>query len=418
VANKFKYLYQDPVLSCSSAAGCATTGSIHGQTASGSTPYGIYDNDQSFVTESVDVSKYVARKLGHPVMQLEFDSGSIYAMFEEAVSEYSLHINNYNIKNWMFEHYANSSKITGSGWGNISTSQNQMGTGSIQPVHPHMGTSIVLSDQYGIAVNVGGDVALKSGSITLSSSQQVYDLQDLWGSVNEGGDRLEIQRVFNYGKVAITKFYDPFAGTYDTQNMLKEFGMGNTSPGVSYILRPVSQDIVRAQAIETSDKIRKSAYSFQIVNNEMKIFPIPTSNDNGTKIWFEYYVKKDKQSTTRTYTADKVTDPSNVPYRFITYSDINAAGRQWIRKFTLASSKELLGIIRSKYASMPLPNGEVSLDGEALKAEGREEKASLMEELKEFLDVMSIEERSRAEQERAESQQQILNKAPLGIYIG
>ena len=293
-----------------------------------------------------------------------------------------------------------------------------MGTGSIQPVHPHMGSAIALSEQYGTAINIGGSVELKSGSVTLTGKKQTYDLQHLWAEDNEESNRLEIQRVYNYGKVAISKFYDPFAGTYDTQEMLREFGMGNVSPAVSYILRPVSQDITRAQAIETSDKIRKSAYSFQVINNKVKIFPRPSEDDSGTKLWFEYYVKKDKESVTRTFTQNKVTDPSNVPYKFITYNEINAAGRQWIRKFTLASSKELLGIIRSKYATMPLPGGEVTLDGEALKAEGREEQASLLEELKEFLDAMSIEERSRSEQERTDSQQQILNKAPLEIYIG
>ena len=114
----------------------------------------------------------------------------------------------------------------------------------------------------------------------------------------------------------------------------------------------------------------------------------------------------------------KVSDPSNVPYQFITYSEINSAGRQWIRKMTLALAKELLGIIRSKYASMPLPNGEVSLDGEGLKAEGREEKANLLEELKEFLESVSLSERARQEQEQADANQSVLNKAPLGIYIG
>ena len=120
----------------------------------------------------------------------------------------------------------------------------------------------------------------------------------------------------------------------------------------------------------------------------------------------------------QSYTNNKVSDPSNIPYKFITYQGINAAGRNWIRKMTLALAKELLGIIRSKYASMPLPNGEVSLDGEALKSEGREEKANLLEELNNFLEAVSLSERSRQEQEQAESQQQVLNKAPLKIYIG
>jgi hypothetical protein len=115
---------------------------------------------------------------------------------------------------------------------------------------------------------------------------------------------------------------------------------------------------------------------------------------------------------------NKVSDPSNIPYKFITYSEINSAGRQWIRKYTLALAKELLGIIRSKYASLPLPNGEVSMDGEALKSEGREEKANALEELTQFLESVSLSEGARKEQEVAEAQQQVLNKAPLKIYIG
>ena len=194
--------------------------------------------------------------------------------------------------------------------------------------------------------------------------------------------------------------------------------MGNVSPSVSFIMRPLHQDISRANAIETNDRIRKSAYSFELVNNNLRIFPVPKSADTGDKVYFHYYKRSDKNSNTRTYTNNKVSDPSNIPYKFITYEQINAAGRQWIRRMTLALAKELLGIIRSKYASMPLPNGEVSLDGEGLKAEGREEKTQLQEELKEFLESVSLKERAVAEQEQADAQQGVLNKAPLGIYIG
>ncbi len=145
---------------------------------------------------------------------------------------------------------------------------------------------------------------------------------------------------------------------------------------------------------------------------------MPPGNDAGNKVYFHYYIRSEKTANSETHTINKVSDPSNVPYQFITYQEINASGRQWIRKMTLALAKELLGIIRSKYASMPLPNGDVSLDGEGLKAEGREEKANLLEELKEFLDSVSLSERARLEQEQAEANQVVLSKAPLGIYIG
>ena len=192
----------------------------------------------------------------------------------------------------------------------------------------------------------------------------------------------------------------------------------NVSPAVSYIMRPISYDLARANAIETNDLIRKSSYSFELVNNKIRIFPLPKDSDAGGKIYFHYYKRNDRNDVTISKTTGKVSDPSNIPYKFITYTNINSMGRNWIRKYTLALAKELLGIIRSKYASMPLPNGEVSLDGEALKSEGREEKANLSEELKEFFEAVSKKEQALTEQEVANSQQEVLNKAPLKIYIG
>ena len=328
---KFDFIYTDPT-------------SVNQVT--GSTPYGIYDTDAQFQSESLQVCKYVSRKLGHPVMQLEFNSGSIYACFEEAISEYSQQINHYNTKNWMWEHYGNSS--TGSNLGETEVHQAETPVG---------GLSFTLSEQYGEAVNVGGGVTMHTGSIVLTGSKQVYNLEsDANITDSHTGKRLEIQRIFNYGKAAISKFYDPFAGSYDNLELLDSFGMGNVSPAVSYILRPISYDLARANAIETNDLVRKSAYSFELINNQVRLFPRPTSDDAGDKIYFQYYVKEDRQGVTRTYTNSRVSDPSNIPYKFITYSEINAAGRQWIRKYTLGLAKELLGIIRSKYAALPLPS--------------------------------------------------------------
>ena len=392
--SKFLFLYSEPTGS----------GQVDGQT-----PHGIYDSDTEFQSDSLTTCKYVASKLGHPVMQLEFNSGSMYACFEEAVSEYSQQINHYNTKNWMWEHYGSTARESGS---SLST------TGSHEPEAPHMGTTFLLSEQYGEAVNVGGGINLYTGSVTLTSSKQVYDLSTDASLENSSANRLEIQRVFNHGPAAISKFYDPFAGSYDNIELLDAFGMGNVSPAVSYILRPISYDLARANAIETNDLIRKSAYSFELINNKLRLFPLPDSGSTGDKIYFHYYAKEDKQGTTRTYTNSKVSDPSNIPYKFLTYQEINAAGRNWIRKYTLALAKELLGIIRSKYASLPLPNGEVSMDGEALKAEGREEKANLLEELNTFLEAVSLKEQATTEQEVANAQQEVLNKAPLKIYIG
>ncbi len=396
MADKFQYLYVDPTQTTNACV-------------SSSTPNGTYDSDETFCSESVNVCKFVARRLGHPVMQIEYNSGSIYAMFEEATSEYSQQINQYNMKNWLWEQIGSENVQTGSA---INS------TGSSVPRHPHMGSAVYLSEQYGQAAGIGGDTELKSGSITLSEDKGVYDLQTLWSSVSESGNRLEVQRVFQQPPSAITRFYDPYVGTYDQRMMLDQFGFASYSPATTFVLRPLYYDVLRAQTIETSDYIRKSAYSFELIDNKLRIFPLPTKNDVGQKVWFHYYLRNERVDTTRSYTENKVSDPSNAPYKNLTYSEINSHGRQWIRKYTLALSKELLGIVRSKYSSMPIPNGEVSLDGEGLKAEGREEKAQLLEEMKEFLESVSKNEQARMEQEQSDANQAVLNKSPLGIYIG
>ena len=375
----------------------------------GQTPYGTYDNDSTFQTDIVSVTKWCAKRLGFPVLQLEIPSGSIYACFEESVNEYSQHINNYNIKNWMWEQYGEKSRISGS-----------LSTGSSDPVTPTLGPSVTLSDKYGQIVGLSETYDLKKGSITLSGSNQDYDLQGLWADVSESGKRIEVQRVFNHAPSSITRFYDPYAGTFDQRQLLDAFGFGNVSPAISFVLKPISYDLARANAIETSDLVRKSAYSFELHNNNLRIFPKPTSNDTGEKIYFEYYVKDDIRNTNNVSASLQggVSDPSNVPYKFITYSSINQPGRQWIRKYTYALAKELLGIIRSKYSSMPVPDGEVTLDGEALKTEGREEKQQLLEELREFLESVSLTEKLKAEAEEANAQQEVLAKAPLPIFVG
>jgi len=377
--------------------------------AIGQTPYGTYDADSTFQTDIVSVTKWCAQRLGFPVLQLEIPSGSIYACFEESVNEYSQHINNYNIKNWMWEQYGEKNRISGS-----------LSTGSANPVTPSLGPSIGLSEKYGQVAGMSENFDLKKGYITLSGSKQDYDLQDVWASVSESNKRIEVQRVFNHMPAAVSRFYDPYAGSFDQRQLLDAFGFGNVSPAISFVLKPISYDLARANAIETSDLIRKSAYSFELHNNNLRIFPIPLSGDAGEKIWFEYYVKDDIRNSDNANAGLQggVSDPSNVPYKFITYNSINQPGRQWIRKYTYALAKELLGIIRSKYSSMPIPDGEVTLDGEALKTEGREEKQQLLEELKEFLESVSLTEKLKAEAEEANAQQEVLAKAPLNIFIG
>ena len=160
----------------------------------------------------------------------------------------------------------------------------------------------------------------------------------------------------------MVKYFDPFVGTgLGSQQMLETFGWGNYSPGVSFMMMPIYGDILRLQAIEFNDQIRKSAYTFELIHNKIKFFPIP-NGANFTKVWFNYIKKSDRSNPLKGATGT-VSDYSNVPYNNVIYSNVNDVGKQWIRKYTLALAKEMLGYIRGKYSALPVPNAEVTLNG-------------------------------------------------------
>ena len=167
-----------------------------------------------------------------------------------------------------------------------------------------------------------------------------------------------------------------------------------------------------------NDQIRKSAYSFHLVNNKVRIFPDPGTN---FKIWFEYYLVSDKEdSTSSDYGGSSlasISDFSNVPYNNMIYSQINDVGKQWIRKYGLALAKELLGAIRGKYTSIPIPNSETTLDGDSLRSEASTEKEILITQLREMLEETT--RRSLMERDKDESDMLLekLQKVPLPIYV-
>jgi hypothetical protein len=198
-------------------------------------------------------------------------------------------------------------------------------------------------------------------------------------------------------------------------NLIDEFGFGSFSPAAQFILMPIYEDMLRIQAIEFNDQFRKSAFTFNVVNNKLQIFPKPTAN---SKLWFEYMVDSEFKHNSTQIESNVVSDYSNVGYDFTTYSSINDVGKQWIRKYTLALAKEMLGAIREKYSQVPIPGSEVSLDGAALRAEAQTEKDMLYTQLRENLEEVSRKTRMENEANIVDQQQKIIGKVPLAIYIG
>jgi len=372
---------------------------------SGSTPFGLYDTDSEFQTEAPQVAKWCAQRLGYPIMDVELQDTQFYACLEESISEYGAQVNQFNIRDNLLH-------LKGA-----STSSNF----THKRVSAGLSETIFISENYGSEAQVGGTVDYKRTAVTIDSGSQVYNLNNVISEASHSGQSIEVKKVHYEAKPAVSRYFDPYASTgFGTYNMLDGFGFGNLSPAITFVLQPIYADLLRVQAIEFNDQIRKSAYSFDIKNNQMRIFPVPTEK---ASVWVDYILTSDRDNPLRTRFSGSsddtvVSDYSNVNYDFMKYSNINDVGKQWIRKYTLALSKELLGIVRSKYGNIPIPNAEVSMDGETLRAEATAEKEQLIEQLRENLEQTSRKALLEAQKDESDFQQDTLKKVPYPIYIG
>jgi len=373
----------------------------------GSTPFGFYDTDASFASDADKVARYCVTKLGYPIMDVELIDTHLYACFEEAVSIYSEELYQSKIK----DNY-----ISLEGAPTSSQLNNIVVGSSLQNI-------INIADNYGQSAGVGGNVNWYSASLSLLEGQQVYDLQ-AWGIQNNyisSSDKMVIQNVFYTGVPAINQYYDPYiGGSINYQGATENFGWASYSPGLNFVLFPVYWDIQRIQEIEMSNTVRRSAYSFEIINNKLKIFPRPEVG--GMVLWIEYSKKSDFSNpiTNSPYGSNTglVSNPSKAPYGNITYSYINQPGKQWIYEYALALSSEILGLIRGKYSEVPIPGSEVSLNGADLISKGKDAQTSLREKLRQDFEDMSRRSQLERKQSEQASLSDTLKEVPLLIYIG
>ena len=431
-----------------------------GKTSSpiGKTPFGFFDGDAQFTSFAPRAADWAAKRLGYPIVDVEMIDIQFYACFEEAVTEYSAQVNQFSIKQNLFSLRGTSTDV------NLTTSVLQT-----QPLPFYL----KLSEAYGAEVGAGGNVDWRKASLKVKKGVQTYDLQGLFehcykdaktGQVRK--EPIEVKRIFHEAPPSLNKIYDPIASGMTHQTVMNEFGWGNMSiAGSQFLLRPLNEDIMRLQAIEFNESVRRSAYSFELINNKLTLFPIP---EKDYTLWFDYVFKRERDmaavqgyvdaddfnvipktqtqvseetreqvvvdnsgsphashNTNETtnescdiYPDGSVTDFSNVPYQFHNFATINDVGKRWIMKYYLALCKELLGSIRAKYQSIPIPGGETSLDGDALRSEAATEKEQLITELREDLEVTSRSTTSESLNQVADNLQENLKKVPNFLYIG
>lgn len=370
--------------------------------STGSTPFGFYDTDLDFQVDADKVATFCARRLGYPLVDVELQDINFYAAFEEAITTYGNELYAYKIRD---------NQLTLEGAPTSSNLNNSTVTPSFEPI-------IRLSEQYGAEAGVGGNVEYYTGAIPLTASVQEYDLKT-WASASgvSGDYGIEIKKVFYQAPPAITRYYDPYGGTgFGYQNLFDSFGFGGFSPAINFLMMPLNYDLQTIQAIELNDQVRRSNYSFELKNNTLKIFPIPTLD--GGNLYFEYIKRDERINGSIQNTPGKVNNVSNTPYSNPTYSHINSVGRQWIFEYTLALAKEMLGYVRGKYSNIPIPNSEINLNQSDLLSAASTEKTSLIERLRGYFDETSRKALLERRAQETEYKNAELKNVPYFIYIG
>lgn len=368
---------------------------------SGNTPFGYYDDDPLFQAEAPKFAKFAARRLGYPIMEVELQDINFYAALEDAVTVYGKELYEYKIRENFFSMEGNT---TGSVLNNTL-------------IQPNFANMFRIATDYGSEVGSGGNITYYTGSIHMNMGKQNYDLNE-WASSSLNlapGDSIEVKKVFYEAPPAIVRYFDPYAGTgTGLQSLMDMFGFGQFSPGINFMLMPVYFDVLKIQAIEFNDQIRRSAYTFELVNNNLRIFPIPTFD---RFLFFTYIKKSDRSSLTRDSRTSLITNISNVPYITPTYSQINSVFKKWIYDYALALAKETLGNIRGLYSSLPVPGAETTLNGSTLIDQSTTEKAALLEQLRGTLDDTSRQKQLEKKASEAASMRDTFINFPMPIFI-
>jgi hypothetical protein len=387
----------------------------------GNTPYGRYDSDPDFITDAKHFAIWAARRLGWPTVSIEIDEYDFYAALEEATDEFSRLVNNQNIEDNLGSLLGNPRDVNYTGRYINSSPVAQM---------------VLLATNYGSQVGAGGDVKWRKDFIQTAPGKQVYDVKKLFKENNDTDREIIIKRVFHYEIPASVFYFYPFSGT--STFGVGDFGSGFFSSGLasgsfavepaySYSLYPLYDTLLSIQEYELHDMIRRSEYSFEVVGGRVKLFPVPRHRFN---LWFEY-VYRDEALSVDAIGAPSVlregslpegeeelvvSDYSNAPYDYISYTFINSSGKRWIYRYALAIAKHKLGMVRTKFSEVPSPLDNFRLNGDQLKTEAQQEIESLRQTLVEQLDQLSHSEIMRKRTEEAQQLQQFLQHVPMKIY--
>ena len=372
----------------------------------GDTPFGFYDYNPDFQKDADKVAKFCGLRLGYPIENVELQDINFYAAFEEAVTVYSNELFAYKQR----EDYLS---IEGSPFTYEESNVNFQDA----TITPNLQRIVDLSEQYGTWAGVGGNVDWKKGSIYLTSSVQDYDLDEWATSQGLTGSDIEVMRIFYEPMPASIQMYGGLGFAGSGLGAFANAGMAGYGAN-SFLMLPLSYDLQMMQGIEMFRDVLFSQFTFQLINNKLRIFPIPTDVDQGGQLWFEYMLKSEEECATVDIDPNTISNISQVPYRNIDYDSVNSVGRSWIFEYTLALSKEILGYVRGKYTTVPIPGAEVTLNQADLLTSSTADKNALIDRLRAYFDDTSRQKLLERRQAESVARNSELEQVPMTIFIG
>ncbi len=381
------------------------------------TPFSVFDQDGSFILDADNMTTFVKRKLGDDILSVELTNKMIWACFEEGALEYSKIINTYQAKSTM-------GGILGSPTGSLTSGSTNVGPHGHENRYPQVTLEFLkrMAAPFGEAGGVGGNRNIYSGSITLVKGSQDYNLDELLSGSATGaygtawdGSRLAIKEIMHFDPVAAFRFFD---STTAINYLNNEFSFESFTPETVFYVLPIYEDILRGMQLDLSQRVRRSHFSYEVINNKLRIYPEPTRTKT---LWIKFMKRPDPfAEDVNSATLEGVSNISNVPFGNIEYGKLNSIARQWIREFTLALSTEVLGSVRSKISTIPIPGADLQLDGEALVTRGIDKQDKLKTELTELLDSMTYDQIAERDALMAENLYKQLRYVafPQPIFMG
>jgi hypothetical protein len=399
-------------------------------------PFGMYTGSLDFITGASNQVSYVYKKLGGDVVDIELTVSNVYAAYEEAVLEYSYIINLHQSKNSLSSMLGQTTGTFDYN-GQSKTALTGAGTTPISLRYPRfqLASAKKIGDGVSGVGGLGGTIREYSASFAPSTDQQDYDLQQIIEDASTSGEddagntvdfsgkvssneRAIITKVFFVSPRAMWRFYGYYGGVGVVGNYST---YGQFADDSTFEIIPTWQNKLQAIMYEDSIYTRTSHYSYELINNRLRLYPTPSYwSAQLDRIWFRFYVEEDSWTDADGYHDGTlgINNMNTLPFENLPYTNINSIGKQWIRKYALALCKEMLGQIRGKFTTIPIPGESVTLNHSELLSQAKEEQTSLKDKLTEMLKEMEYTVLAKDESERAEAAATTFKNVPLPIYLG